>query len=65
MDIIESTSQPPNAQLSVTHEGQYYSIADEEKRSWNQESFRLLYQLFQMTVTESPRGNVPSITIAK
>ncbi len=65
MDIIESTSQPPNAQLSVIHEGQYYSIADEEKRSWNQESFRLLYQLFQMTVTDAPRGNVPSITIAK
>ncbi|GJL70253.1 MAG: hypothetical protein NPIRA06_28880 [Nitrospirales bacterium] len=65
MDIIESSSAPPNAKLSVTHEGKYYSIADDEKRSWNQESFRLLYQLFQMTVTDAPRGNVPSITIAK
>ncbi len=65
IDIIESSSRPPNARLSVTHNGQYYSIADVEKRSWNQEAFRLLYQLFQMTVTEAPRGNVPSITIAK
>ncbi|MBA3966535.1 MAG: hypothetical protein H0X47_12310 [Nitrospirales bacterium] len=65
IDIIESSSRPPNARLSVTHDGQYYSIADVEKRSWNQEAFRLLYQLFQMTVTEAPRGNVPSITIAK
>lgn len=65
MDIIETSSPLPNAQLSVAHAGKYYSIADEEKRSWNQESFRLLYQLFQMTVTDAPRGNVPSITIAK
>jgi hypothetical protein len=65
MDVIESSIVRPNAKLSVTHEGHYYSIADEEKRSWNQESFRLLYQLFQMTVTDAPRGNVPSITIAK
>jgi hypothetical protein len=65
MDIIESSIERPNAKLSVTHEGHHYSIADDEKRSWNQEAFRLLYQLFQMTVTEAPRGNVPSITIAK
>jgi hypothetical protein len=65
MDIIESSDPLPNAQLSVTHDGKYYSIADDEERSWNQESFRLLYQLFQMTVTDAPRGNVPSITIAK
>jgi len=65
MEIIESTSKPPNAKVSVTHDGHHYSISDTEKRSWNQEAFRLLYQLFQMTVTETPRGNVPSITIAK
>jgi len=65
MEIIESTSKPPNAKVSVTHDGHHYSISDTEKRSWNQEAFRLLYQLFQMTVTEAPRGNVPSITIAK
>ncbi len=65
LDIIESTIERPNTKLSVTHEGHYYSIADEDKRSWNQEAFRLLYQLFQMTVTDAPRGNVPSITIAK
>ena len=65
MDIQETSSTPPNDSLSVTHEGQVYSIADVEQRSWNQEAFRLLYQLFQMTVTDVPRGNAPSITIAK
>ena len=65
LEIIETDSKPPNAKLSVTHEGHHYSIADDEKRSWNQESFRLLYQLFQMTVSEVPRGAGPSITIAK
>jgi len=65
MDIIETSSNPPNANLSVTHEGHHYSITDVERRSWNQEAFRLLYQLFQMTVTEVPRGTGPSITIAK
>jgi hypothetical protein len=65
MDIQETSTTPPNASLSVTHDGQVYSITDVEQRSWNQEAFRLLYQLFQMTVTETPRGNVPSITIAK
>ena len=65
MDIQESSSTPTNASLSVTHEGQVYSITDVEQRSWNLEAFRLLYQLFQMTVTETSRENVPSITIAK
>ncbi|HEX6725745.1 MAG TPA: hypothetical protein VF078_00235 [Nitrospira sp.] len=32
---------------------------------WNREAFKLLSQLFQMTVTEVPRAGVPSITIAK
>jgi len=41
------------------------AFADVEQRSWNLEAFRLLYQLFQMTVTDVPRGNAPSITIAK
>lgn len=65
MEIIESHTKPSNAKLSVTHEGHHYSITDVEKRSWNQEAFRLLYQLFQMTVTDVPRGLAPSITIAK
>ncbi|MEO8325189.1 MAG: hypothetical protein ABI618_05020, partial [Nitrospirota bacterium] len=65
LDIIESSIERRDAQISVTHHGHYYSIADDDKRSWNRESFRLLYQLFQMTVTDAPRGNVPSITIAK
>ena len=39
--------------------------ADEITVRWNREAFKLLSQLFQMTVTEVPRAGVPSITIAK
>ncbi len=65
LEIIESTSRPPNARLSITHQGKHYSIVDLDRESWNQEAFRLLYQLFQMTVSEISRGAGPSITIAK
>lgn len=65
MDIVETSSKLPDAQLSVLHEDHYYSIVDIGTRSWNQEAFRLLYQVFQMTFSEVPRGAGPSITIAK
>ena len=65
-DIIETASRPTEAILSVPYEGEYYSFSDHVNDSWNQEAFRLLYQLFQMTVTEELKGAAaPSITIAK
>ncbi|MGR3310091.1 MAG: hypothetical protein ACUZ77_04885 [Candidatus Brocadiales bacterium] len=33
--------------------------------SWDHEAFDVLYQLFQMTVTDVARVPVPGITIAK
>jgi hypothetical protein len=47
----------PNARYG----GRYYSVAD---TPWNLEAFRLLYQLFQMTVTDVSGIGVP-ITISK
>jgi hypothetical protein len=46
--------------------GQYYAVNTTGPQArWNREAFKLLSQLFQMTVTEVPRTGVPSITIAK
>jgi len=65
-DIIETASRPEQAILLASHEGDYYSFSDQDNDSWNQEAFRLLYQLFQMTVTQELKGAAaPSITIAK
>lgn len=64
-DIIETEFPPEGAILSASYEGEYYSFGDLESESWNQEAFRLLYQLYQMTVTEELKGAAPSITIAK
>ena len=64
-DIIETEFPPEGAILSASYEGEYYSFGDLENESWNQEAFRLLYQLYQMTVTEELKGAAPSITIAK
>jgi hypothetical protein len=64
-DIIETVSRPAQAILSASYEGEYYSFSDKANESWNQEAFRLLHQLYQMTVTAELKGAVPSITIAK
>lgn len=64
-DIIETKYRPAQAILSASYEGEYYSFSDKANESWNQEAFRLLYQLYQMTVTAELKGAVPSITIAK
>ena len=63
--IVETDAQPAQAILAAVYEGEYYSFSDQPNESWNQEAFRLLYQLYQMTVTEELKGAAPSITIAK
>ncbi|MEX2493598.1 MAG: hypothetical protein WD425_17750 [Nitrospirales bacterium] len=64
-DIIETASRPAQAILSAPYEGESYSFRDKANESWNQEAFRLLYQLYQMTMTAELKGVAPSITIAK
>ena len=65
LTILESTVPLDDIELSVNYQGEYYGIRDDLQDTWNREAFRLLYQLFQMTVTEVPRIGTPSITIAK
>ncbi|MEK6801562.1 MAG: hypothetical protein AABZ34_02700 [Nitrospirota bacterium] len=62
--ILDHTLDEPA--LAVKSHGRYYAInATGPQARWNREAFKLLSQLFQMTVTDVPRTGVPSITIAK
>jgi hypothetical protein len=54
-----------NADLSVKYGNQYYAIKPENGYQWNREGFRLLYQVFQMTMSELSQQGAPSITISK
>jgi hypothetical protein len=66
LDLIVSESAPSGLDLAVKSHGNYYAVnTNGPQARWNREAFKLLSQLFQMTVTEVPRAGVPSITIAK
>jgi hypothetical protein len=64
LGIVESES-PPDTDMQVKVNGYHYSLLPEAEGQWNRDGFRLLYSLFQMTVTEMPQRSGPSITIAK
>ena len=66
MDLLILDHTPDEPDLAVKSHGRYYAInATGPQARWNREAFKLLSQLFQMTVTDVPRSGVPSITIAK
>lgn len=66
MDLLVQDSSPSESDLTVQSHGKYYAVnVTGPLARWNREAFKLLYQLFQMTVTEVSRSGVPSITIAK
>ncbi|MDZ4732347.1 MAG: hypothetical protein SGJ16_02000 [Nitrospirota bacterium] len=70
ISIEESDSRPPDAAFAVGYEDRWYSIRKAPRATgtiqpWNQVAFRVLSQLYQMTVTEVSRVPTPSITIAK
>lgn len=70
ISIEETQARPEDAAFTVYHAGHWYSIRKAAKRPgvvfpWNQEAFRILNQLYQMTVTEVTRAPSPAITIAK
>lgn len=70
VSIEESESRPPDAAFAVPYEGRWYSIRKAPRitganQPWNQVAFRILSQLYQMTVTEVSRVPTPAITIAK
>ncbi len=66
MDLLLLDRAPADSDLAAKSHGLYYAInATGPQARWNREAFKLLSQLFQMTVTDIPRTGVPSITIAK
>jgi hypothetical protein len=66
MDLLVQDEAPAESDMAVRYHGRYYAVnATGPQARWNREAFKLLSQLFQMTVTEVPRTGVPSITIAK
>ncbi len=70
LNIQESEALPQDATFSVKYNDRWYWIVNGSEHiktlpSWNNEAFDVLYQLFQMTVTDVTRAPVPSITIAK
>ena len=70
LDIDETNSPPRNSEFSVAFEGTHYSISKFPISggmvpSWNQESFSVLANLFQMTVTDVSNAKTPIISIPK
>jgi len=60
-----AVSPPPGVDQVVKYNGHYYALRPEIGYQWNREAFRLLYQLFQMTMVKLPQVGVPGITISK
>lgn len=65
MAVSVADDEPSEADVSISLNGHYYSVKPESGYQWNREAFRLLSQVFQMTMTELPQFGVPSITISK
>jgi len=72
LKIYEGSSPSSDAAFAVEFGGQSYAVGmggalagEESGQSWNREGFRLLAQLYQMTVTDVGRVMTPQITIAK
>lgn len=59
--VVIDEPTPPEV-LRVSYAGHDYSIGN---TPWDREAFKLLYQLFQMTVTEVKGVGAPLITISK
>ena len=65
LGILESKKTPSDGALSAKVNGYYYGLRPDPGVHWHRDAFRLLYSLFQMTVTELPQRAGPGITIAK
>jgi len=65
LEMLVSEDEPDDVDISVQYRDLYYAVKPESGYQWNRESFRLLHQIFQMTVTELSQKTAPEITIAK
>lgn len=64
LEIVEARRLPGDAGLRVAFESNQYAVRQQSGYQWNQKVFSLLYQLFQMSVSEVAPGG-PTIAIAK
>ncbi len=65
MALVVSADTPGNGDISVQYGDFYYAIKPDDGYPWNREAFRLLCQLFQMTMTDLAQQGAPEITISK
>ncbi len=69
IEIVESDRKPDDTAFAVSYGDRIYSLkkgtGNASAARWNLEAFRMLYILFQMTVTDVSKVLVPAITIAK
>jgi len=71
LKINETKGEPTNATFKIQHGGFWYSIETVGRKrgeapSWNQEAFRTVHQLYEMTVVKDLADRPsPAITIAK
>lgn len=64
LEIFEGPQPPRDGRLAVRLNDSYYAVQPQTGYQWNQKTFGILYQLFQMSVSSvAPAG--PTITIAK
>jgi hypothetical protein len=65
MGLLVGEDEPASADISVRFGDWYYALKPETGYQWNREGFRLLCQIFQMTMTDLAQQGAPTITIAK
>jgi hypothetical protein len=65
MGLLVSEDEPGADDISIRFGDWYYALKPETGYQWNREGFRLLCQIFQMTVTDLARQSAPTISISK
>ncbi|MFA5924237.1 MAG: hypothetical protein WC856_23575 [Methylococcaceae bacterium] len=65
MALLVSDDEPTAADISVQFGDWHYALKPETGYQWNREAFRLLCQIFQMTMTDLAQKGAPVITISK
>ncbi len=64
LEISETAEPPAGGDLFVELHGRYYSVRQETGYQWNKKAFSLVYELFQMSVSNVESAG-PAITISK
>jgi hypothetical protein len=66
VEIVASEAPPLHAERSIHTHGKFYSMRKSSPQArWNRLAFQLMFDLYQMTITDMPRQGAPFITIGK